>query len=109
MRTIVFYRTESGGSPIQSFLDPLPAKHAQRVAWVLRLIEHIDVVPAQYFKKLPGTRDLWEVRVQSGGNAIRLLWTTRSPFLCLPAATSGDAPTTGRCRSIAIGRGIPEG
>ena len=73
MRNIVFYRTESGGSPVEDFLNSLSGKQAQRVAWVLRLVEEIDSVPAQYFKKLPGTEDIWEVRVQSGSDAIRLL------------------------------------
>ncbi|HLG15637.1 MAG TPA: type II toxin-antitoxin system RelE/ParE family toxin [Blastocatellia bacterium] len=73
MRNIVFYRTESGASPIEDFLNSLSSKQAQRVAWVLRLVEEIDSVPAQYFKKLPGTQDIWEVRVQSGSDTIRLL------------------------------------
>lgn len=41
--------------------------------WVLRLIEELPQVPSQYLKKLEGTSDLWEVRVQMGGNASRLL------------------------------------
>ena len=73
MRNIVFYRTESGASPIEDFLDSLSSKQAQRVAWVLRLVEEIASVPAQYFKKLPGTQDVWEVRVQSGSDTLRLL------------------------------------
>jgi len=71
VRNIVFYRTESGGSPVEDFLNSLSGKQAQRVAWVLRLVEEIDSVPAQYFKKLPGTEDIWEVRVQSGSDTIR--------------------------------------
>jgi len=73
VRNIVFYRRESGASSIEEFLDSLSSKQAQRVAWVLRLIEEIDSVPAQYFKKMPGTEDLWEVRIQSGSDTIRLL------------------------------------
>ncbi|HEY3135794.1 MAG TPA: type II toxin-antitoxin system RelE/ParE family toxin [Blastocatellia bacterium] len=73
MRNIAFYRTESDATPVEDFLDSLSSKQAQRVAWVLRLIEDIDSVPAQYFKKLPGTEDLWEVRVQSASDIIRLL------------------------------------
>jgi hypothetical protein len=73
VRNIAFYRTESGASPIEEFLDSLSSKQAQRVAWVLRLIEEIESVPAQYFKKMPGTEDIWEVRVQSGSDTIRLL------------------------------------
>ena len=31
------------------------------------------MVPRQYFKKLVGTEDLWEIRTQMGGNSYRLL------------------------------------
>ena len=73
MREISFYKTTAGKSPVEEFLDSLTGKQAQKVAWVLRLIEEIDKVPAQYFKKLPGTADIWEVRVQMGGDIVRLL------------------------------------
>jgi phage-related protein len=73
VREISFYRNQSDDCPIEHFLDSLSGKQAQRVTWVLRLIEELDIVPAQYLKKLDGTDDLWEVRVQIGGTAIRLL------------------------------------
>ena len=77
MREVLFYHLESGKCPIQEFLDSLNAKTAKRVTWVLSLIEELERVPSQYFKKLEGT-EIWEVRVQSGGTAIRLLgfWDT---------------------------------
>jgi phage-related protein len=37
------------------------------------LIEELDIVPKEYFKKLTGTDDLWEVRIQSGNNIFRIL------------------------------------
>lgn len=43
------------------------------MVWVLRLIEELEVVPSQYLKKLVNTDDIWEVRVQFGGNIFRLL------------------------------------
>lgn len=73
MRTVNFYRTESGACPIEEFLDSLSGKQAQKVIWVLRLIEELDIVPSQYLKKLVNTEDIWEVRVQFGGNIFRLL------------------------------------
>ena len=73
MKTIVFFRGGSGRSPVKEFLDSLPGKHAQKIAWVLRLVEEIDVIPEQYFKKLVDTDDIWEVRVQVGSDAYRLL------------------------------------
>ena len=45
----------------------------QKVTWVLQLIEDLEIIPAQYFKKLVNTDDLWEVRIQAGNNAFRLL------------------------------------
>ncbi|MBM4169730.1 MAG: type II toxin-antitoxin system RelE/ParE family toxin [Ignavibacteria bacterium] len=73
MRVIVFYRTQTGNCPVEEFLDTLSDQDAQKVAWVLRLVERMDSVPVQYLKKLVGTDELWEVRAQSGGRRYRLL------------------------------------
>jgi phage-related protein len=48
-------------------------RQAKKVVWVLRLIEELEIVPHQYFEKLVNTEDIWEVRVQFGGNIFRLL------------------------------------
>ena len=71
-RTVTFYKTGDGKCPIQDFLDSLPGKVAQKVTWVLKLIEDMDVVPATYFKKLTGTEDIWECRIVFGSNAYRI-------------------------------------
>lgn len=73
MRHIEFYVTASGRCPVKDFLDGLPAERARKVWKVLDAVRQMDAVPAQYLKKLPGTDDLWEVRVQHGGDAFRLL------------------------------------
>jgi phage-related protein len=73
MRTVNFYRFPNGQSPIEEFLDSLTGKQAQKVLWVLQLIEELDVVPRQYFKKLADSDDIWEVRIQFGGDIFRLL------------------------------------
>lgn len=62
-----------GRSPIDEFLNTLSSKQAQKVAWVLNLVEELDVVPSQYFQKMPNTEDLWEVRVKTGSNIFRFL------------------------------------
>jgi phage-related protein len=54
-------------------LDSLNSKQAQKVAWVLQLVEELNSVPVQYFKKLVGSEDIWEVRVQVGSNIYRIL------------------------------------
>ena len=73
MREIHFYRNTSGGSPVEEFLDRLGAKQAQKIVWVLQLVRELPLVPRQYFKKLEGTDELWEVRAEFGGDAFRLL------------------------------------
>jgi hypothetical protein len=84
MRTIEFYRLANGASPIEDFLDSLNSKQAQKVVWVLRLIEELEIVPRQYFQKMVNTDDLWEVRVQFGGNIFRLLGFFEHGTLLIP-------------------------
>src|SRR5260370_42353617 len=73
MMEIQVSRTAAGTCPVEEFLDSLNAKQAQKVLWVLRAIEELSRAPQQYFKKLEGTDDLWEVRAEFGGSAFRLL------------------------------------
>ncbi len=73
MREINFYKTESGKSPINNFLDSLHGKQVQKITWVLEYIEENKIVPKQYFKKLVNTDDIWEIRIQSGSNIFRIL------------------------------------
>ncbi len=73
MHEISFYIEENGKSPVEEFLDALKAKDAQKVVWVLQLIEQHDIIPKAYFKKLTNTDGIWEVRAQSGNNIYRLL------------------------------------
>ena len=72
-REVIFYRIGMGRSPIDEFLNTLSSKQAQKVAWVLNLVEELDIVPSQYFQKMPNTEDLWEVRVRTGSNIFRFL------------------------------------
>jgi len=73
MRTVNFYRFPNGSNPVEKFLDSLTSKQAQKVLWVLQLIEELDIVPRQYFKKLVDRDGIWEVRIQFGNDVFRLL------------------------------------
>ena len=72
-RTVIFCKTPDGKCPARDFLDSLPGKAAQKVIWVLRLLEDMNIVPSSYFKKLLGTQEIWECRIQLGSNAYRIL------------------------------------
>lgn len=73
MRKVIFYKLPSGECPVEVFLDSLTAKQADKVTWVLGLIEDLQIVPRQFFKKLVSTDDIWEVRIEYGNDIFRLL------------------------------------
>jgi len=83
MRSIEFYRTENDRCAVEEFLDSLSDKDAQKVAWVLRLVERLDRVPEQYLKKLVGTEHLWEIRAQIAGSSYRFLGFFDGPALLM--------------------------
>jgi phage-related protein len=92
MRAIEFYRLLDGSSPIEEFLDSLSGKQAQKFLWVLQLVEELDVVPRQYFKKLVGSEGIWEIRIQFGNDIFRLLGFFDSGALLI--LTNGFAKKT---------------
>jgi len=71
-RKIVFYRTHDNKCPVKDFLDSLSGKIARKVTWVLNLLEDLDIVPSTYFKKLSGTKEIWECRVRYGPDSYRI-------------------------------------
>ena len=73
MKTIKFYRTKTGKCPVEEHLDTLTDGQVSKIAWVLKLIREIDIVPTKYFKKLVNTEGIWEVRVNFGSNTFRIL------------------------------------
>jgi len=85
MRKILFYQTASGQKPIEDFLDSLSSKQAQKVTWVLKLVEDLERVPSVYFKKMVNTQDLWEVRAVAGSNIFRLIGFFDGPNLVVLA------------------------
>jgi len=73
MRKIKFYRSETGNCPVEKYFDSLTNKQVEKIAFVLDIIEQLDIVPRKFFKKLQGTIDIWEVRAQQGNNIFRIL------------------------------------
>ena len=63
-KIVRFYQAEDGKTPVKDFLDSLPGKVAQKVLWVLMVAEELDTLPTTYFKKLVGSEDIWECRIQ---------------------------------------------
>ena len=55
MRTVKFYRLNTGKCPVEEFFESLTDKQFEKISFVLYLIEKIDIVPLKFFKKLKGT------------------------------------------------------
>jgi phage-related protein len=92
MREVLFFKRADGTSPVDEFIDGLSDKQAQKVTWVLGLIEDMEVIPSQYWKKLKNTDEIWEARIQFGGNIFRILgFENRGRFIVL---TNGFAKKT---------------
>jgi phage-related protein len=72
-KKVVFYRLVNGKCPVEEFLNSQPGKVAQKIVWVLRLVEELEFVPARYFAKLPGTEEIWECRINLASNTYRIL------------------------------------
>jgi phage-related protein len=73
MREVIFYTTVNGDNPVEDFLDSLTDKQQKKIAWVLGAIRDLPFVHRDYFKKLTGTDNIWEVRVDAGNDTFRLL------------------------------------
>jgi phage-related protein len=72
IRTVKFYKTLDGYSPVQDFIESLSGKAAQKVTWTLTLLEELESLPSTYFKKLVNTDGIWEVRISQGSNIYRI-------------------------------------
>ncbi len=92
MREVIYYKTVSGDSPVDDFLRSLSPKQFEKVTWVLRLVRELPLLSRQYFKKLSGTDDIWEVRIDSGNDTFRILgFMNKGNFVVL---TNGFAKKT---------------
>ena len=94
MKEIIFYKTSSGHSPVEEFIDSLNEKEAKKVVWTLRLVRDLERVPEEYLKKLKSTDDIWEIRVQFGNNIFRFLGFYESNTIILTNAFSKKTQKT---------------
>ncbi len=73
MIEIVFLKLKNNKCPVEEFLDSLTPKIAQKVTWVLKIIQEGQIVPRKYFKKLTNTNDIWECRIAFSTDSVRIL------------------------------------
>jgi len=71
-RKVTFYKTIDGKCPVAEFIDAQPLKVAAKIAWVLKLVQELEVIPKSYFKKITDT-EFYECRIEMSGNIYRIL------------------------------------
>lgn len=74
---IEYYKTTSGSSPIDEFIDSLTSKAQIKVSDTLDLLKELELtLGLPHAKKLTGT-PLWELRIL-GQDSIRILYITKA-------------------------------
>ena len=101
MAQVIFYETEAGQSPVEYFMDSLPAGERAKTYWEIELLEKYGVaLPEPYSKKIRGERykGLWELRIGFAGNASRIVYFAASgdTVVLLHGFTKKKAKTPGK-------------
>lgn len=71
-RKVSFYKTADGKCPVAEFIDAQPLKIAAKITWVLKLVQDLEIIPKNYFKKISDT-EFYECRIEISGNIYRIL------------------------------------
>jgi len=83
---VEFYEDESGGRPVEEFLEALPAGHVGKVLQVLQMLEERGpLLPFPYSSQVEGR--LRELRIHYGRTLYRILYygDARRTFVLLHA------------------------
>lgn len=67
VRRVVFYKNH-----FSNFFIKQRRKVKEKILWTLRLIEHIQHIPVDYFKHIEGTNGLYEIRVKQRTDIFRI-------------------------------------
>lgn len=54
------------------FYEVQPENVQSKIEWTLQLIKVTRFVPEKYFKHIEGTKGLYEIRIEAGGNIYRI-------------------------------------
>lgn len=55
-----------------NFYKKMPKDVQSKIEWTLQLIRVMKNVPEKYFKHMDGTKGIYEIRVEIGGNIYRI-------------------------------------
>ena len=66
-RTVVFYKDY-----FEKFFVKQTKKVKAKIIWTLQLIEEIEKIPESYLKHIESFNGLYEIRIKTGRNALRI-------------------------------------
>ena len=67
IRDILYYRHY-----YRDFFEKQTLKVQKKLNWTLELVATLEQIPVKYFKHLEGTKGLYEIRAEIGGNIFRV-------------------------------------
>ncbi len=72
---VEFYRTKSGESPVEEFLDKLPPRARAKSIRDMQLLEEFGLeLGSPHVKQIKGREKLWELRVQVASDTFRYFY-----------------------------------
>lgn len=72
--TIVYFREASESSPVEQFLNDLPARDRAKVFASISLLKEKGFLPFPYSSDIRGSKKLRELRIRISSNAYRVLY-----------------------------------
>ncbi len=66
-RVLIFYKHY-----FSEFFDALNEHLKEKIDYVLFVVTHADRIPEKFFTHIEGTKGLYEIRVEAGGNIFRI-------------------------------------
>ena len=70
-----FYETAAGNKPVKEFLDALDLKIASEVVAAMKHVQDVGLAAARHLRG-----DIWEVRVETGNQAFRVLFSPEGHY-----------------------------
>lgn len=67
IRTVIYYKEYT----YDFYLQQRPRVKA-KFLWTINLIEHVELVPSEYFRYITNSNGLYEIRIKTGTNIFRI-------------------------------------
>ena len=66
-RTVIFYKNY-----FEKFFILQNNRVKEKILWIIRLIEDVEIVPTIYLKYISGSEGLYEIKIKTGSDIFRI-------------------------------------